>query len=60
MIVVHGFKTTGKKGLLVLIPPYAFYYVYLNLRATWKFLLAAIVLGGIAGGLFAAASSQGI
>jgi hypothetical protein len=60
MIVLHGFRTNGKKGLLVLIPPYAFYYVYLHLRDTWRYLLAAIVLGGIAGGLFAAASSQGI
>ena len=60
MIVVHGIKKMGKKGLLNLIPPYAFYYVFINAKTTWKFLATAIVLGGIAGGLFAAASSRGI
>jgi hypothetical protein len=61
MIVVHAFKQNVKQGLLTLfIPLYALYYVFMNARETWKFLAAAIVLGGIAGGLLAAASSQGI
>ena len=61
MIVVHAFKQSVKQGLLTLfIPFYALYYVFVNPRETWKFLAGAIVLGGIAGGLFAAASSQGI
>jgi hypothetical protein len=59
MIVVHGFKTENKRGLLTLIPPYAFYYVFKHPRATWKFLAVAIVAGGVAGGLFAAASANG-
>ena len=60
MIVVHGFQKQGKKGLLVLIPPYAIYYVFINLRETWKYLAVVVVLACIAGGLFAAANSQGI
>jgi hypothetical protein len=60
MIVIHGFKNYGQKGLLNLIPPYAFYYVCKHPRDTWKFLAVSIVLAGIAGGLFAGASSQGI
>lgn len=59
MIVVHAFKTLGKKGLLALIPPWAIYYVCKNPKQTWRFLAACVVLGGIAGGLFAAAASQG-
>lgn len=59
MIVVHGFKKEGKPGLLTLIPPYVFYHVYKYPRETWRFLAALLVTGGIAGGLFAAAQSQG-
>jgi hypothetical protein len=61
MLVIHAFKTSTKQGLLtLLVPLYAFYYVFQNLRETWKFLAAAIVLGGAAAGLFVAASQQGI
>lgn len=59
MIVVHAFKNLGKTGLLALIPPWAIYYVCKNPKPTWKFLAACVVLGGISGGLFAAAASQG-
>ncbi|MFK8110673.1 MAG: hypothetical protein AB8B91_00640 [Rubripirellula sp.] len=59
MIVVHGFKTDGKKGLLTLIPPYVFYHVYKYPRDTWKFLAVTIVMAGAAGGLFAAAAARG-
>lgn len=59
MIVVHAFKNRGKSGALALIPPWAIYYVCKNPKQTWKFLAAAVVLGGISGGLFAAAASQG-
>lgn len=61
MLVIHAFKTSTKQGLLtLLVPLYAFYYVFMNFRATWKYMAVTIVLGGVAGGLFAAASSQGI
>lgn len=60
MIVVHAFKQSTKQGLLTLIPPYALYYVYMNFRETWKLMFVTIVAGGIAGGLLAAASSQGV
>lgn len=61
MIVIHAFKNSVKQGLLtLLVPLYVLYYVIQNPRDTWKFLVGTIVIGGIAGGLFAAASSQGI
>lgn len=60
MIMVHAFKQETKQGLLMLIPPYAFYYVYQNARETWKLMAVTILAGGIAGGLLAAASSQGV
>ena len=59
MIVVHAFKNRGKTGLLALIPPWAIYYVCKNPKQTWKFLAVCVVLGGVAGGLFAAAASHG-
>jgi ribosomal protein L40E len=60
MIVVHAFKQSVVKGLLTLfIPFYALYHVAKNWKETWKYLVAAIVLGGIAGALFGAAAAQG-
>lgn len=60
MLIVHGFKSSNKEGALLFIPPYAFYYVYLNAKETWKLLAVTLLTGGIAGGLLAAASSQGV
>lgn len=59
MIVVHAFKQSIGRGLMtLLIPLYALYHVAKNWQETWKYLAASIVLGGIAGGLFAAAAAQ--
>jgi len=60
MILVHGVKQEGKKGFLILVPPYVLYYVYQNFRATWKFFFVALVTGSACGGLIAAATAQGI
>lgn len=60
MLVVHAFKQSAAKGLMCLfIPFYALYHVYKNFRETWRYLALAVLGGGIAGGLIAAASSQG-
>ena len=59
MIVVHAFKQSIGRGLMtLLIPLYAIYHVAKNWKETWRDLAACIVLGGIAGGLFAAAAAQ--
>ncbi len=61
MIVIHAFKTSIKQGLLtLLVPLYVLYYVFTNPRDTWKFLAGCIVLGCVAAGLFAAASTHGV
>ncbi len=60
MIVVHAFKQSIGKGLMtLLIPFYAIYHCAKNWKETWKYLAAAIALGAIGGGLFAAATAQG-
>lgn len=60
MIIVHAFKQSIGKGLMtMLIPFYALYHCAKNWNETWKYLAAAIVLGAIGGGLFAAAAAQG-
>jgi hypothetical protein len=60
MIVVHAFKQSVAKGLLTLfVPFYALYHVAKNWKETWKYLVVAIVLGGIGGALFGAAAAQG-
>lgn len=60
MVLVHAVKKTGKMGFLVLIPPYAIYYVFVNFRETWKFLTTIVVTGTICGVLLAQASARGI
>ncbi len=60
MILVHGVKNTGKMGFLVLIPPYAIYYVFMNARETWKYLATVVVMGTICGVLLAQAAARGI
>ncbi len=60
MIVIHAFKQSVGKGLLSLfVPLYIIYHVATNWADTWKFFVASIVLGGIAGGFFAAAAASG-
>ncbi len=60
MIVVHAFKQDTIKGLLCLfVPFYMLYHVAKNWRETWKFFVASVVMGGIAGGFFGAAVAQG-
>jgi hypothetical protein len=61
VLVVHAFKTSTKQGLLtLLVPLYAFYYVYQHMRETWKLLFVTLLAGGIAGGLLSAAVSRGV
>lgn len=60
MIVVHAFKTDTIKGVLCLfVPFYMFYYICTHWSDTWKYFITSIILGGIAGGFFAAAMAQG-
>lgn len=60
MIMVHSFRNIGKMGALTIIPPYTLYYVYMNFRGTWKYMLTCIVTGGIAGAMIAEATARGI
>lgn len=60
MFTVFAFKKSGNQGLLVLIPPYALYYVFTNFRETWKFLAVMIVTGTACGVLIAQAVSRGM
>ncbi len=60
MIFLHAIKSTGKKGLLALIPPYAIYYACVNFRETWRFLAAIVAMGITCGVLLAEASARGI
>ncbi|MDA8743763.1 hypothetical protein N9N28_03915 [Rubripirellula amarantea] len=55
MIIVHAFKADRNQGLLSILPPYTLYYVWKNLKATWRYLAVAVVMGGIAGGLLSVA-----
>jgi hypothetical protein len=45
--------------LTLFVPFYALYHVAKNWKETWKYLVVAIVLGGIGGALFGAAAAQG-
>ena len=59
MVLLTAFKKEMKQGWLSLfVPFYIFYFVSQNFKETWRFIGVAIVMGGISGGLFAAASSQ--
>lgn len=73
MILVHAVQQTGKMGLLAILPPYAIYYVFVNLRETWTYLAGVVVMGTISavlitlvligtvfGALMAQASAQAI
>jgi hypothetical protein len=60
LIIVHAFKQDTLRGVLCLfVPLYILYYVIKNWSETWKYFVASVVLGGIGGGLFAAAAAQG-
>jgi hypothetical protein len=60
MIIVHAFKQSTGRGLLCLfVPFYMLYHVITNWGETWKLFLVSVVMGGIGGGLFAAAAAQG-
>lgn len=60
LIIVHAFKQDTIKGVLCLfVPFYMLYHVIKNWSETWKYFLVSVVMGGIGGGLFAAAAAQG-
>lgn len=60
LIIVHAFKQDTVRGLLCLfVPFYMLYYVIKNWKETWKYFVVSVVMGGIGGGLFAAAAAQG-
>jgi len=61
MLLFRAFKINVVTGLLVwFVPFYVFYFVYQYPRDTWKYLLTAIVMGGIGGTLIAVALSMGL
>jgi len=59
MILIHAFKQSIGKGVMcMLVPFYILYHIFTNFSDLWKYFLVSILLGGVAGGFFAASAAQ--
>lgn len=60
LVVVHAFKQDVVKGVLCMfVPFYILYHVIKNWDETWRFFVAAMIMGFIAGGFYGAMIAQG-
>jgi len=59
MILIHAFKQSIGKGVMcMLVPFYILYHIFTNFSDLWRYFLVSILLGGVAGGFFAASAAQ--